>query len=90
MIDSNYFILTKLIMIVAVICIAIMIITIIIRAKDITKKYKGDHMASGMFLGISFGMLIGMLFDNSGNGMFLGMSFGEIIGMTIGVLIPKK
>ena len=47
-------------------------------------------MASGMFLGISFGMLIGMIVDNSGNGMFLGMSFGEIIGMTIGVLIPKK
>lgn len=45
MIDSNYFILTKLIMIVAVVCIAIMIITIIIRAKDKTKKYKGDHMA---------------------------------------------
>ncbi|WP_455053523.1 hypothetical protein [Mogibacterium sp.] len=47
-------------------------------------------MASGMIIGISVGLLAGILFERSGFGMVMGMSIGEILGMTIGVLIPKK
>ena len=47
-------------------------------------------MASGMIIGISVGLLAGILFERSGLGMVMGISIGEIIGMTIGVLIPKK
>lgn len=71
-------------------CFAIMIFTIIRRATNKTKRYKGDYMAIGMLLGISFGSVIGMVFDKSGLGIVIGMSLGEIIGMTIGLLIPKK
>lgn len=47
-------------------------------------------MASGMIIGISAGLLAGIMFERSGFGMVMGISIGEIIGMTIGVLIPKK
>ena len=87
-IDSNYLAIGKYTIIITVLCIAIMVFTIVRRV--LTKKYKGDHIASGMIIGISAGLLAGSLFERSGFGMIMGMSLGEILGMTIGVLIPKK
>ena len=87
-IDSNYLAIGKYTIILTVLCIAIMVFTIVRRV--LTKKYKGDHMASGMIIGISAGLLAGILFERSGFGMIMGMSLGEMLGMTIGVLIPKK
>ena len=86
--DGNYLVIGKYTIILTVLCISIMIFTIVRRV--MTKKYKGDHMASGMIIGISAGLLAGIMFERSGFGMVMGMSIGEIIGMTIGVLIPKK
>ena len=86
--NSNYLVIGKYTIILTVLCISIMIFTIVRRV--MTKKYKGDHMASGMIIGISAGLLAGIMFDRSGFGMVMGISIGEIIGMTIGVLIPKK
>ena len=88
MIDSNYLAIGKYTIILTVLCIAIMVFTIVRRV--LTKKYKGDHIASGMIIGISAGLLAGILFERSGFGMIMGMFLGEILGMTIGVLIPKK
>ncbi|ASS37944.1 hypothetical protein [Mogibacterium pumilum] len=88
--DSNYIMLGKIFLILTAFCLTIMIVTIIRRALDKTKKYKGDHMATGMIIGISMGLLIGVILDGSGVGFVMAMSFGEILGMTIGVLIPKK
>ena len=82
--DGNYLVIGKYTIILTVLCISIMIFTIVRRV--MTKKYKGDHMASGMIIGISSGIM----FDRSGFGLVMGLSIGEIIGMTIGVLIPKK
>ena len=88
--DGNYLVIGKYTIILTVLCIFIMIFTIVRRV--MTKKYKGDHMASGMIIGISAGLLAGIMFERSGFGMVMvmGISIGEIIGMTIVVLIPKK
>lgn len=86
--DGNYLVIGKYTIIITMLCISIMIFTIVRRV--MTKKYKGDHMASGMIIGISAGLLAGIMFERSGFGMVMGISIGEIIGMTIGVLIPKK
>lgn len=65
-----------------------MIVTIVRRV--LMKTYKGDHIATGIIIGTSLGLLLGAIFDDSGVSFVMAMSFGEVLGMTIGVLIPKK
>ena len=59
--DGSYLVIGKYTIILTVLCISIMIFTIVRRV--MTKKYKGDHMASGMIIGISAGLLAGIMFD---------------------------
>lgn len=86
--DSNYLVIGKYTIILTVLCITVMIFTIVRRG--VTKKYKGDYMATGMIIVILLGMVAGLIFGKSSLGMAIGMSLGEILGMTIGLLIPKK